>query len=367
MSLEQKLAELISFKTVTGNLQETQALCEWVREELQSTPVLVREYYHGGLPSLVITPTRRKYARVWLAAHMDVTAAPDELFGARREGGRLIGRGAIDMKFAIACYVQLLQELATLVREYDLGVMLTPDEEWGIDNSTKYLLTKENFSGDVAFLPDGYGSWKFEQCAKGVYALHVYTEGVAAHGSKPWHGRSAVSELMSFLTELERRVVRMFTNDMDDEHWYTTVNIGEIEGGVAFNTVAPEAHATVDMRIARKGDTVKIERLLRSLQRTHEHTVVTVTHDIPPHGILRKNGYIQTFREVAHRHGKTCGWVKSHGNSDARFFNANNIPTVLVSPSGGGSHGDSEWIDVDDLNTYYTVLCDWVEQVARKN
>jgi len=366
MDLVHTLTKLISFQTVTGSQKETQALCRWVKDELQPVPVYVREYNYNDLPSLVITPTRRKHARLWLAAHTDVVAADPEMFRARREGDRLIGRGAIDMKFAIACYVNILKELAVRVKEYDIGVMLTPDEEWGKESSVKFLLEKEGYTGDVVFLPDGYGSWKFEESAKGIWGLSVETTGIAAHGSKPWHGHSAVAELVAFLAEAQRRVDEVCTKRDDEAHWYSTMNIGQIDGGAAFNIVAAHARATVDIRYTTKSDRAKIERIFRDLHAQFPNTVYTVTHDVPPYGILRKNGYVQCFANIAAEHGVECGWMKSHGSSDARFFNSARIPTILIGPEGGESHGDGEWIDIPDLTRYYAVLRDFVEAVARK-
>lgn len=366
MELIHTLSKLISFQTVTGSRKETNALCRWVKDELQPVPVYVREYEYNDLPSLVITPTRRKHARVWLAAHTDVVAAPPELFRARREGACLLGRGAIDMKFAIACYMTLLREIGVNMPRYDIGVMLTPDEEWGSESSVKYLLEKEGYTGNVAFLPDGYGSWKFEEAAKGIWGVDVVTTGIAAHGSKPWHGHSAIAELAAYLTDAQREVDRLCTKHNDETHWYSTMNVGQIKGGMAFNMVAPNAHATVDVRYTTKSDRAKIERVFRELRAHYPNTTYTVTHNEPPYSILRKNGYVQSFADIAAEYGVECGWIKSHGSSDARFFNRVGIPTVLIGPEGGESHGDHEWIDIQDLKRYYAVLRAWVEDVARK-
>jgi succinyl-diaminopimelate desuccinylase len=297
---------------------------------------------------------------------VDVVAGNPALFHARKEGARLYGRGALDMKFAVACYVHLLCELDIEVRKYDFGIMLTPDEEWGGASSVQHLLQKEGFTGDVAFLPDGYGSWKFEESAKGIFGLEVVAHGVSAHGSKPWLGRSAIDELMRFLQELQTRVRAVCTKD-DPDHWYTTVNVGQISGGLAYNMVAGEARATVDMRYIHTADKKKILTILEQLEKTHPHISYTTIQDEHPYGILRKNGYAKAFASLARaRHAQSCGWIRAHGSSDARFFSKADIPTLLIGPSGAGSHSDEEWVDLEDLERYYDVLKHWVLQVGKK-
>lgn len=367
MTLEHYLQKLISFPTVTGDTIAAHELFDWVKSELQPVPLYIREYEHGGIPSLVITPTRRKSAKLWLAAHIDVVAAPEELFHARREDTKLIGRGAIDMKFAVACYLHLLKELGVEVRRYDIGVMLTADEEWGTAGSVQYLLQQEGYTGDVAFLPDGSGWWKFEESAKGLWGLEVSTTGVAAHGSKPWLGRSAIVELIGFLSEVQARSAEVLSCK-DPEHWYTTLNVGLIEGGAAFNMVAPTARATVDVRYVREADRRTLERTFAQVLKRYPHTRYTVTHSERPYGIGRRNEHACAFERIAQEQCDiACGWVRAHGASDARFFNAAGVPTILIGPRGGGSHADEEWVDIVDLMRYYGVLRTFVREVARKH
>lgn len=46
----------------------------------------------------------------------------------------------------------------------------------------------------------------------------------------------------------------------------------------------------------------------------------------------------------------------AHGSSDGRFFMAHHIPVISVPPTGGGQHGDHEWIDVKSLEQYYEIV-----------
>ena len=144
------------------------------------------------------------------------------------------------------------------------------------------------------------------------------------------------------------------------------MNVGLVGGGVAFNVVAPSAQATVDVRYVHASDRVRVEKIFRTLKKKYPHTKYRVMYDEKPYGILRKNGYVQTFARIAKECvGIDCQWARSHGSSDARFFNRAGIPTILIGPEGAESHGDQEWIDLPDLERYYVVLRRFVEEVAR--
>jgi len=366
MTLEQTLKKLISFPTVTGSHKEIHEAFEWIKDELQPVPVYIREYDKNEHPMLVITPSRSKRVKLWLSAHIDVVPADEELFKPKEHDGKLFGRGASDMKFAIACYIDLLKEIGVDIRKYDIGVMLTSDEEWGGHNGVKHLLEREGFRGELVFIPDGTGSWMFEQEAKGKWMLELVTEGVATHGSRPWKGRNAIHELTSFVHELEAGFQDFDTGDAD-EHWYATASVGTIEGGVSDNVVAPHARAVVDIRYTSEKELHKIKRLLAKLQKQYPHTQTRTLHNDPPYGISKSNGYAKLFSRIAYeQHGINCGWARACGASDARFFNWNGIQTILISPYGGGAHSDREWVDLKDLRRYHDVLKEFIATVAKK-
>jgi succinyl-diaminopimelate desuccinylase len=365
MTLEHTLKQLISFKTVTGKRDEIERAFEWIKDELQPVPVFIREYDRNAHPILVITPARSKHVKLWLSAHIDVVPAADELFTPKIHGDRLIGRGAADMKFAIACYIKLLKELGTRIGNYDIGVMLTSDEEWGGHNGVKHLLEHEKYRGDVVFIPDGTGSWKFEEAAKGKWVFEVTSLGMPTHGSRPWNGRNAIHELVAYLNRFVDEF-KQFANDTPD-HWHASVSVGIIRGGESENVVAQHACAALDVRYTSEKELHIIKRLLGDLGEQYPHTSLKTKHIDPPYGISRADRNAALFARIAkERHGIDCEWSRACGASDARFFNWNGIATVLISPKSGDAHGIREWVDLPDLERYYDVLKVFVDEVAKK-
>ncbi len=365
MTTEHILEKLIAFKTVTGTTREVGHLFRFIKDLLQPVPLHVREYSYNGHPMLVITPTRKKHVKLWLAAHVDVVPGNDAQFEPVVRGGKLYGRGAYDMKFAVATYLRLLQDIGPDIGKYDMGVMLTADEELGMESGVTYLLEEQGFTGDVVFLPDGTGTWQFEEAVKGMWQVELTAKGVPSHGSRPWLGRSAIHDLAEYVLAVRDAFERFKTDD--PEHWYTTVHCGLFRGGEAYNRVAAHATARLDIRYVSKEDRRAIQGIFKELKVRYPHVTTRTLHHSPTYGIARANGYARTFAKIAEElYGIECGWARAHGRSDALWFNRAGMPTILIGPKGGGSHGDREWVDIRDLERYYAILRAYVEEVARK-
>lgn len=366
MNLTSLLSTLVTHKTVAGNPTAFTDLFAWIDSELAHLPLTTHNYTVNGYPARVMTTGKTTHARVWLAAHVDVVPGADRLFRPVIRGEKLYGRGAFDMKFAVACYLRLLTDIGSRLPEFDLGCILTSDEELGGDSAVQWLLEKEKYTGDVVFLPDGVGSWQFEEAAKGMLELEVTTHGERAHGSRPWLGRSAIHELCSYLHEVVTRC-GVFSQPDDTAHWHTTIHVGTIRGGEAYNTVAPEAVATLDIRYTTPEEFHTLQTILATVRDTHPHTSVHIVRHYTPYGVPRDNAYADVFHRLALGAGRTCTWAKAHGCSDARFFAQAGIPTVLIAPYGGDGHSDHEWIDLADLDTYYHILRAFVDTTAHKD
>ena len=90
--------------------------------------------------------------------------------------------------------------------------------------------------------------------AKGVLAVRLSVEGVAAHSAYPDRGRSAVHPLI-------RALHRWLEAELPggDPFGPTTVNVGKVTGGVAPNILAPAAEASCVIRLGAPVATVRAE------------------------------------------------------------------------------------------------------------
>ncbi len=349
--MEENLKKLISFKTVSKDKKENKKALEWIKSQIEDMPV--EEVSYDGYPVLVVGP---KNPKLCLQAHVDVVPAENDLFKPKIEDGKLIGRGAYDMKFAIACYLNLLET----IKNKDVGILITSDEELGGFNGVGAAL-KDGYKPEYCFLPDGGDGWSFDEKVKGVLHLDVLASGSPGHASRPWEGDSALLKLVNFLKQLESH----FSNQAySTETFDSTLNIGKVDGGKATNQIAASAKAQIDIRFPDREERKKIINLLERMEKNYEGINLKEVVSGACFQCDLKHEFCKTFTEEAEKRGKTVTSQLAHGSSDARFFAQKEIPTMMIKPKGGGSHSSEEWIDLKDLKDYSSVLKSFIEKVT---
>lgn len=189
-------------------------------------------------------------ADVVFCTHVD-TVPPH--IPAARNGDILFGRGACDTKGIIAAMLfagkQLMQEgftpsfLFVVGEETDSrGARVAAAS----GRTARFVIVGEPTDNMLA---TGH---------KGVLSYTLETSGVAVHSAYPERGASAVHLLLDILHEI--RYADWGRSLVLGE---ATTNIGLLEGGIAMNTTAPSARATVMHRIV--DDPVAREQQLRDI------------------------------------------------------------------------------------------------------
>lgn len=150
-------------------------------------------------PDLLARVTGSGRARVLLLGHLDTVFAHASHRPLRRDGPRLAGAGAIDMKGGVVMALGVLRALASTPAAFaEVALLLVVDEEW----RTAPFAHSERFAGWDACLcfeagqrtPDGDEAVVVRRKAAGT--LRVNARGVAAHsGSAPDRGRNALVAL----------------------------------------------------------------------------------------------------------------------------------------------------------------------------
>ncbi len=360
--LKKALVSLIKFKTITGNLEETKKAFDWIKKEITSSPLFVRDFVFNNYGSLLITTKKTKNPNLLLSAHIDVVPAQASLFNPKIIKNRLYGRGAFDMKFAIACYLKIIRDLNKDIRNKKLnfGILITSDEEKGGFYGTKRILEK-GFLPKVCFLPDGGNNWQIEKEAKGVLHLKITSKGKPSHGARPWMGQNAIELIFDFWEALRE----IFPSEpcRVKDHFHDTINIGRIEGGDVINKVPHKAFAWVDIRFTSGRKKREILRKVSDLSQSFKNVKVEKLYVGNYHKVKTACQYIRSFSEIANKYFSIkTDFVSSHGTSDARYFSERGIPVVVTRPKGGGLHSDREWIDIADLEKFYFVLREFVKK-----
>src|SRR5919106_1761232 len=183
-------------------------------------------------------------ATVVLHGHLDVVPGLPDQFEPRVEGDRLIGRGAYDMKGALAVMMLLLHELrGSSSVQILLGVVPDEESEEEVDRGSDRLVS-DGVVGDFAITGEPTDLHIGVQ-AKGVLALRLTVEGRAAHGSTPWQGDNAVLKALHAFRRIEQMGWAQESSELFPR---ASVNLGRIMGGDALNKVPDRCVIDLDIR-----------------------------------------------------------------------------------------------------------------------
>jgi succinyl-diaminopimelate desuccinylase len=351
------LAKLVSYESVDGKNDQTTALFGYLYDYLDQKGLNTELIHRNGTPSIFASTQSTKTPKVILQAHMDVVPDRPENFTMTEYEGKVYGRGVFDMKFAAACYLTLIDELGDSLRDYDFGLMLTSDEEIGGEDGVGYLL-EEGYGGEVCLLPDGGDDWQIEASCNGVWIIRLVANGTSAHGSRPWEGDNAIDKLIDAIAEIKG----LFKEIRRGE---SSITASTISATGAVNQVPDRAEATLDIRFKSLDESDAYQGAISLIIENRGLELDVVAES--PCGLLDlQNEHVINFMHVAGRFlGHPIEKNHSLGASDARYFAAHNIPTIIIRPPGGGHHGSGEWIDKAGLLKFHELIKEYVTTVAK--
>jgi succinyl-diaminopimelate desuccinylase len=308
-----------------------------VRDEVRGLPVLKAEVGAAEGPTVV------------LQGHLDVVPGLAGQFEPRLEGDRLYGRGAYDMKGALAAMLVV----AAAMRDQDrvrvrLGIVGDEESEEDAERGCDRLVDS-GFLGDFAITGEPTDLHIGVE-AKGVLALRLEVAGTAAHGATPWLGDNAVLNAIDVFRSIESLPFARHSSELFDR---PSINLGRIWGGDALNKVPDRCVIDVDIRHLPDQDPAEILAEVRALQGVRAEPLLRR----PPARVDRDSVFVRALREAAasHHHGEPMS-VGRDGASDVVSFLRVGVPAVEFGPVGAGHHGPGEWVSVSSLHSYRQAL-----------
>jgi succinyl-diaminopimelate desuccinylase len=264
----------------------------------------------------------------------------------------MIGRGAYDMKGAVAAMMLALNDLKS---QDDVRVCLTivPDEEAeDQDYRGTDMLVDEGLEGDFAITGEPT-DMLVGVAAKGVLAVRLEVAGRAAHGSTPWEGDNAILKAFGVFRKIEALPFSRESSELFDR---PSINLGRIWGGDALNKVPDTCVIDVDIRYLPEQDP---DEILTQIGALDDCSVVS-TFSRPPVEVDRRSAFVRALCSAAqpHHDGEVTG-VGRDGASDAISFLRAGIPAVEFGPVGAGHHGPDEWVSVPSMGAYRQALGDF--------
>lgn len=144
---------------------------------------------------------------VLLVGHTDVVPPTPADAEPRREGDRIVGRGASDMKAGLAVGMDCFEDPALRDGPYDLVLVAYAGEEGAHDgNELGPVLTAmpDLTEAALAVVLEPTDLTVQLGCMGAMHA-EITFRGKAAHSARPWHGANALTAAGAFLDELHRR------------------------------------------------------------------------------------------------------------------------------------------------------------------
>jgi len=343
-----------------GTEDEAAEVASGFLAEIDASPATVRG--DAGRPSVVATIGPEDGPSLAWNGHLDTvptgsldTWSVDPFAGAVVDG-RLIGRGACDMKGAIAA--ALAAGAAIRRAGIELGGALTfhlaADEELAGVHGTKVLLDRGLLSQQAAIVGEPT-DLALGLAERGGAWITATAYGAAAHGSQPGRGVNAITSMARFLLRLPEVIPAM-------EHplcGRATVNAALIEGGSAPNVVPDRCAVDIDRRILPGEDDpdavlAPFHQLAAELRR--EHPEVDVRSEIREWTDAAEAPADSEIADILRaavtaERGSPPADAGFTGITDARYYiNDAAIPAVIFGPGSlSVAHTADEWVDVPDL------------------
>ena len=346
-------SELIAIRSTADRPAELRRALDFVLGRLGPAFTVERFEANGKPSALAYATSTRPAFRVILNAHLDVVPAPPEQFRARRDGDRLYGRGAQDMKVAALVLAEVFRRHAADL-PYPLGLQLVTDEEVGGFDGTAHQIDQGVAAGFVII--GEQSGLRVVAESKGLLHVRLVARGLAAHAAYPWLGDNALLTLTAAVGGiLDRYPVPAA------EQWVTTVNVARIETtNTAVNQVPADATARLDIRFPPADadlhgrSPAEVAAYLSGL--AGGRVEVLVDSLAPPHRADPDCAEVKLLQRG--------DLLRKHGSADGRFYSARGVNAVIFGPGGAGQHGPAEYADLTTVEPYHRAVADFLRELA---
>src|ERR1700677_3726917 len=245
----------------------------------------------GDVLELHFGPSRSSRKPVLLLGHLDTVWPIGTLktMPWKETAGRYWGPGVLDMKAGVVMALTAIDALQELKLARPVTLLLNSEEEVGSPVS-RGITEKIALESAAVFVLEPAQGLAYKTARKGVGQYNVQVTGVGAHSGVDFErGHSAVLELAK-----QVQTISNYTN-LD---WQLTVNCGVFAGGTRSNVFPSEAHADIDVRIAKASDAAYVDKLFRRLKVSDPHCKLTITGGINRPPMERKQGTIALFKKA---------------------------------------------------------------------
>ncbi len=315
--------------------------------------------------------------------HID-TVPPYEMtvdpFGAEIIDSYVVGRGANDMKGAVACMITAMCNIKNKGKILGGDIILTAavGEEEKSDGTEHIVKRGIKADGAIVGEPSNYG---YALGHRGLEWLEIEIEGKLAHGGIPELGINAISKAAKLIKKIEDELMPKLSIRENEWMGPSVMNFGLIKGGTQPSSVADNCIIQIDRRYLPEENVesvigeykylidelkaqdpefkAEIRRMDSNLMEEFDHAPLIAE----PDSLIAKTCY-KVLKEFSNKEPNV---EKRRGWTDAGVLSTyGKIPTVVTGPGDlKYSHAKDEKIPVVDLVNYVEIYTKIAEEFCK--
>jgi glutamate carboxypeptidase len=280
--------------------------------------------------------------QILFSCHLDTVFPPDMGFNLCLVGDPVTtGPGVIDMKGGITILLFTLMMLKDLelLPSFGYHIFFSTDEETGSEDARPLVEAQAQGKDYGLVFECGGSNAEVVSARKGVGTFRIEIDGKAAHAGNDYaRGVNANLEAAHKLIAIQ---------GLTNLEIGTTVNVGQIGGGIGANTISPNAFLLIDFRYAADEEGDRIVSMIDEQTKTAyvEGTRSRMSGSIQ-RPVMVETGATRQFAKLVNRASEGTVYTEKRGGvGDANFIAFAGTPTLDgFGPIGGKDHTVEEFM-----------------------
>ena len=357
--------DLIKIKSASGNEAEIKKAIDYCKKYFVKKKVFFKVFkYKGASPVVLISNVDKKNFDIMSVGHLDVVPAKDSQFKPRIAGDKLYGRGAVDMKQAIALAMFDLEYVIDNKIDIAFAVLITTDEETTSNGIKNFVKDNPQIGAKIIFDNDaGYLNTIIEKYKHSI-GVKLMTKGSAGHSSRPWNNTNAVTSLIGVINELQKTFPQYSKKQkIPKDTWIDTMEVTGFNSSTSANITPELAEALLNFRLTEKTDLKDLRKILDKAVKDRDTSYEIVMSSCGCY-MDAKSKYIQHYKKIADKVvGKKLKVTHMNGATDARMF-AEKSTIIMHGLDGKGEHSDNEYLVISSMDKMVEIHKQFIDDLV---
>ncbi|MEM3492161.1 MAG: M20 family metallopeptidase [Nitrososphaerota archaeon] len=376
MKVEELAAELIKFNTEVppGNEESCAAFLRdyFLDLKIEQCEVYLHRFAENRA-NLLVRIGPQEQAGLLLSGHIDVVPAGDPSlwesppFEPKIHDGKLYGRGASDMKSAVAAIVKAIENYKNTRLKRGIIFAATAGEEIGCDGLQALISDGKIKKRDAQYGVIGEPTdLKVVRAHKGGTVFRITFHGKSAHSSRPELGVNAIENASRFIlevAELRKRLGEILDPDLGPSVISTTM----ISGGTKENVIPENCQIIVDCRrIPIHSDLYiksELDKIVNKIKMTIPdfNATINTKFNYDALSIPKDHPLVVLAEKIVGEKSIVAPY-----GTEGPIYQSINIPTIILGPGKveNNIHGPNEFIEIKQIHDAVKIYDKFIKELC---